>query len=79
MILVTDPVSPIPGAEHWFYGAFGNESDGGLISVPLVRDDGMTATFKMPDFVNEPRDIEAIALIVIAARERWEDRQGVGG
>jgi hypothetical protein len=76
---VAEPVSPIPGSDRWYYGPFGNEADEGLISVPLVREDGTSATVKLPDFVNEPRDIQAIAQIVIAARERWEDREGVGG
>jgi hypothetical protein len=47
--------------------------------VPLVRDDGTTAAFTVPDFVSEPQDLQAIAEIVIAACERWENRQGVGG
>jgi hypothetical protein len=29
--------------------------------------------------VSEPRDLQEIAHIVIAACERWENRQGVGG
>lgn len=74
-----DAVSPVPGAKGWSYGAFGNEVGDGLIAVPLVRQDGEQATFKVPDFLSEPQDINRIALIVIAARERWEDREGVGG
>ena len=31
------------------------------------------------DFANLERDLQAIARIVIAACERWENRQGVGG
>ena len=48
-------------------------------TVPLVRDDGTTTAFTIPEFVSEPRDLEEIAHIVIAACERWENRQGVGG
>jgi hypothetical protein len=47
--------------------------------VPLVRDDGTAAAFTIPEFVSEPGDLQAIARIVIAACERWENRQGVGG
>jgi hypothetical protein len=76
---VTDAVSPVPGTEHWCYGAFEFDGETGRRTVPLVRDDGTAAAFTIPDFVNEPRDLEAISRIVIAARERWENRQGVGG
>jgi hypothetical protein len=44
-----------------------------------VRDDGTDAWFAIPEFVSEPRDLEAMARIVIAAYERWKNRQGVGG
>ena len=47
--------------------------------MPLVRDDGTAAAFTVPEFVSEPRDLAEIARIVIAACERWEKRQGVGG
>ena len=47
--------------------------------MPLVRDDGTGAAFTIPEFVSEPGDLQAIAHIVIAACERWENRQGVGG
>jgi hypothetical protein len=76
---VTDPISPVAGAEHWSYGAFEFDRETELRTVPLVRDDGTAASFTVPEFVSEPRDLAAIAQIVIAAWERWEDRQGVGG
>jgi hypothetical protein len=76
---VTDAISPVPGTEHWSYGSFSFDLETGLRTVPLVRDDGTAATFTVPEFVSEPRDLGAIACIVIAACERWENRQGVGG
>jgi len=76
---VTDAISAVPGTEHWSYGSFSFDLETGLRTVPLVRDDGTAATFTVPEFVSEPRDLGAIASIVIAACERWENRQGVGG
>jgi hypothetical protein len=76
---VADPVSAVPGTEHWSYGPFDFDPETGRREVPLVRDDGTTAAFTVPDFVSEPGDLQAIAEIVIAACERWENRQGVGG
>jgi len=75
---VTDAVSPVPDTEHWSYGSFQFDLDKARRTVPLVRDDG-TATFTVPEFVSEPRDLAEISRIVIAACERWEKRQGVGG
>ena len=77
--VVTDSISAVPGAEHWSYGSFEFDPKTERRTVPLVRDDGTTAAFTIPEFVSEPRDLAAIAHIVIAACERWEDRQGVGG
>jgi hypothetical protein len=77
--MVTDAISAVPGTEHWSYGSFEFDPDTGWRTVPLVRDDGMAAAFTIPEFVSEPRDLQEIAGIVIAACERWEDRQGVGG
>lgn len=76
---MTDAVSAVPGIENWSYGPFEFDADTGRRAVPLVRGDGTTAAFTVPEFVNEPRDLEAIARVVIAACERWENRQGVGG
>jgi hypothetical protein len=76
---VTDAISAVPGTEHWSYGSFEFDADAGRRTVPLVRDDGATAAFSIPEFVSEPGDLQAIARIVIAACERWENRQGVGG
>jgi hypothetical protein len=76
---VTDAVSAVPGTQHWSYGSFEFDPDTERRTVPLVRDDGTTAAFTIPEFVSEPRDLQAIAHIVIEACERWENRQGVGG
>ena len=76
---MTEPVSTVPGTERWSYGAFEFDPETGRRTVPLVRDDGTTAEFTVPEFVGEPRDLQAIAEIVVAARERWENREGVGG
>ena len=77
--MVTDAVSPVPDTEQWSYGSFEFDLDTGRRTVPLVRDDGTAAAFTIPEFVSEPHDLEEIARIVIAACERWENRQGVGG
>lgn len=76
---MTDAVTAVPETRHWSYGSFEFDPDTGLRTVPLVRADATTAAFAIPEFVSEPRDIGAIARIVIAACERWEHRQGVGG
>ena len=76
---MTNAISVVPGAEHWSYGPFEFDLDTGRRTVPLVRDDATAAAFTIPEFVSEPRDLDAIAHIVIAACERWENRQGVGG
>jgi len=76
---VTDAVSPAPDTAHWSYGSCQFDLDKARRTVPLVRDDGTAATFTVPEFVSEPRDLAEISRIVIAACERWEKRQGVGG
>jgi hypothetical protein len=77
--VATDPVSPVPGVKGWSYGSFDSDQARDSRTVPLVRDDGVSAAFSVPEFVSEPGDLRAIAHIVIAACERWEKRQGVGG
>ena len=71
-------VSDIKGAERWSYGAIEHGHERGPISVNLVRDDGASAEFNVPDFVNDPEDVREIALIVIRALEKWEDVKGMG-
>ena len=77
--MVTDAVSSVPGTENWSYGSFEFDLDTARRTVPLVRADGTAAAFTVPEFVSEPRDLVEIARIVIAACERWENREGVGG
>ena len=76
---MTDALRPVPDTAHWSYGSFQFDLDEARRTVPLVRDDGTAAAFTVPEFVSEPRDLAEIARIVIAACERWEKRQGVGG
>jgi hypothetical protein len=73
-----EAVSPIEGAEHWSYGRFEHGHERGPIKIQLVRDDGLAAEFTVPDFVNDPDDLRQIALIVINAREKWDDVEGLG-
>jgi len=44
----------------------------------LVRDDGLSAEVTVPDFVQDPEDLRQIALVVISAREKWDDVKGLG-
>ena len=67
------PHALILGRDGQLYGT------AGLNSGALFRFDPATAAFTIPEFVSEPRDLGEIARIVIAACERWENRQGVGG
>jgi hypothetical protein len=71
-------VSQIPGVERWSYGAFRQDHDSESITVPVVRDDGGSAEFTMPKFVEDPADLRAIAMVVIEAFEKWEAVQGLG-
>lgn len=70
-------VSPVPGVEGWSYGPF-EEHEDGTRTVPLQREDGKSAHFRVPDFVADPEDLRSIAQVVIAAREKWEDVKGLG-
>jgi hypothetical protein len=71
-------VSPIPGAERWSYGSFQEDRDRRSTTVPLVRDDGESAEFTVPEFVADPQDLRQIALVVIGAFEKWEKVEGLG-
>lgn len=73
-----EAVSPVEGAERWSYGSFEHGQERGPITIPLVRDDGLSAEFTVPDFVNDPEDLRQIALVVIGAREKWDDVKGLG-
>jgi hypothetical protein len=72
-------VSPIPGAERWSYGAFQDHPENGATTIPLLREDGESVEFTIPHFVSDPEDLRRIALVVIGAREKWEDVEGLGG
>ena len=72
-------VSQIPGVDGWSYGAFRQDHETESITVPAVRDDGETAEFTVPKYVEDPEDLRSIAAVVIAAFEKWEAVQGLGG
>jgi hypothetical protein len=49
-----DWVSPVPGVERWNYGAFRQDHESESITVPVIRDDGESAEFTVPKFVEDP-------------------------
>lgn len=71
-------VSEIPGVEGWSYGAFRQDHESESTTVPVVRDDGESAEFTVPKFVEDPDDLRAMATVVIGAFEKWEAVQGLG-
>ncbi len=71
-------VSEIPGVERWSYGAFRQDHESESITVPVIRDDGGSAEFTVPKFVEDPADLRAVAMVVIEAFEKWEAVQGLG-
>jgi hypothetical protein len=73
-----EAVSPVKGAEGWSYGPFEHGHERGPIKIELRREDGASAEFVVPDFVNDPEDIREIALVVIGALEKWDRVQGLG-
>jgi hypothetical protein len=77
--IVTDDLRPVAGSQGWSYASMRFDPQQDSRTVALVRDDGTQAEFTVPEFVNEPLDLRAIAQIVIASCERWQNRQGVGG
>ena len=74
-----DGVSEIKGAGGWSYSAFHHGQERGPLAVELLRDDGTSVQFTVPDFVNDPEDIRRVALVVIGALQKWEDVEGLGG
>src|ERR1700756_1997006 len=54
-------VSAVPGFERWSYGAFAEDHEQRLRTVPLHRDDGRSVEFTVPDFVADPEDLRGIA------------------
>ena len=74
-----DGVSDVPGATGWRYEGFRHDEPTGLVHVPVRRlSDGKRAEFALPDFVNDPADIAAVAAVVIDAIQRWEAVEGLG-
>ena len=73
-----DPISAVPDVPGWSYGAFAHDEAGGSITVPLVREDGKTVSFTVPDFVNDPADLDRVAAVVAGAVEKWERVEGLG-
>jgi len=71
-------VSQIPGVEGWSYGAFRQDHETESMTVPVVRDDGGSAEFTVPKFVEDPEDLRGIAAVVIGAFEKWQAVQGLG-
>lgn len=71
-------VSQIPEIEGWSYGAFRQDHEREVITVPVVRADGVSAEFTVPKFVEDPEDVRTIARVVIEAFEKWEAVQGLG-
>jgi hypothetical protein len=63
-------VSPVPGFERWSYGASRQDHESESIRVPVVRDDGGSAEFTVPKFVEDPADLRSIAMVVIEAFEK---------
>jgi len=74
-----DAVSQIPDVDGWSYAAFQQDHETESITVPVVREDGGSAEFTVPKFVEDPEDLRKIAGVVIAAFEKWEAVQGLGG
>ena len=72
-------VSRIPGTDRWSYGPFEQVHESRSITIPLVREDGLSAEFTVPDLVNDPEDLRRIAIVVIGAFDKWEAVQGLGG
>lgn len=71
-------VSRIPGFDDWSYGVFRQDSGAKTITVPVVRDDGESVEFTVPEFVEDPEDLREVAGIVIRAMQKWDAVQGLG-
>ena len=70
-------VSQLPGAEGCSYGGFRQDHESESISVPSIRQDGRSE-FTGPEIVNDPADLRDIAVVAIAAPEKWEGLKGLG-
>lgn len=76
--MANDGVSAVPGAEGWRYGPITHNSDEDLLRVPLIRDDGKSTVVDLPALITDGEVIRQVAVLVIAALERIEDREGLG-
>jgi hypothetical protein len=68
----------VPGVEGWSYGAFRQDHESEMITVPVLRDDRGSAEFTVPKFVEDPEDLRSVAAVVIGAFEKWQAVQGLG-
>jgi hypothetical protein len=69
---------PVAGTEGWFYLPFERDDESGDHRITLVRQDGVEVQITLPSFVEQGDELAQIALLVIAARERWRDLKGLG-
>lgn len=76
--MTTGGVSSILGAEGWQYGPITHERAEDLLRIPLVREDGKSAVIHLPSLITDGEVIRQVAVLVIAALERIEDREGLG-
>ena len=68
----------IEDAPGWRYQPFGGSND--AIEVTVVRDgDGCELRFTVPAVVQRGAELGRIARIVIAAQERADSSEGLGG
>jgi hypothetical protein len=71
-------VSTIRGAAGWEFGPIAHAAEADLLRIPLVRQDGKSAVIQLPALITDGEVIRQVAVIVIAALERIEDREGLG-
>ena len=70
------PVSGVPG---WSYHPFAPaDTEEGGFAVVAERDDGLTVSFVVPEYVTRGDEIHEVARVVIGARERMERGKGLG-
>jgi hypothetical protein len=71
-------VSAIRGAAGWEYGPITHDAEADLLRIPLVRHDGKSSVIQLPALISDGEVIRQVAVLVIAALERIEDREGLG-
>jgi hypothetical protein len=69
---------PVPDAPGWHYREFRRDAEDRSHTITLVRDDGVEVEFVVPQYVEQGDELGDIARVVIRARERWEELQGLG-